>query len=159
MKARDIMTKNPSCCTPNDSAQDAARAMRDNDCGCVPIIDPESRIVIGMVTDRDLAMRGIAEGKGPETKLNELMTSVASCCGPNDDVRDVERTMGDLQVRRIPIVDAEGCCVGIISQADIALAAKNAKVTEHEVAIVVERISEPGPPGGRRTKEAPELRL
>jgi CBS domain-containing protein len=145
MKARDIMTKNPTCCTPNDSARDAARVMRETDCGCVPIIDPDSQKVIGVVTDRDLAMRGIAEGKGPDTKLNELMTAVASCCGPNDDLRDVERTMSELQVRRIPITDADGCCVGIIAQADIARAAKrDARITEHEVALVVERISEPG---------------
>ena len=145
MRAQDIMTKNPTCCTPSDSARDAARVMREKDCGCVPVIDPSSKRVVGIVTDRDLALRAIAEGKNPDTKLNELMTPVASCCGPNDDLKDIERTMTDRQVRRVPIVDAEGCCVGIISQADIARAARrDADVTEHEVALVVERISEPG---------------
>ena len=154
MRAEDIMTKDPACCTPNDTARDAARAMRERDCGCIPVIDPDSEIVIGVVTDRDLAVRAIAQGKGPDTKLEELMTPVASCCGPNDDLRAVERTMSDLQVRRVPIVDADGCCVGIIAQADIARAAQHAQVSEHEVAVVIERISEPASSSGSRATES-----
>ncbi|MFL5462747.1 MAG: CBS domain-containing protein [Gemmatimonadaceae bacterium] len=142
MRARDIMTKNPECCEPDDTAREVARVMRDCDCGSVPIVDPDSRRIIGIVTDRDLAIRALAEGKGPDTKLRELMTSVASCCGPDDDLRDIERTMADLQVRRIPIVDESGRPVGIISQADIARAARDNAVTEREVAVVVEQISE-----------------
>jgi CBS domain-containing protein len=144
MRAKEIMTKDPECCEPDDTAREAARVMRDRDCGCIPIVDSDSRRVIGMVTDRDLAIRGIAEGKDPDTKLRDLMTPVASCCGPDDDLRDVERTMADLQVRRIPIVDAGGRCLGIISQADIARAAsRDTAVTEREIALVVEQISEP----------------
>ena len=144
MKARDIMTKNPACCTPDDTARDAARVMRERDCGSIPIIDPDSDEVIGMVTDRDLAIRLVAEGKSLDTKLNELMTPTVSCCGPDDDIRDIEQTMSDVQVRRVPIVDADGCCVGIIAQGDIARAAKrDARITEHEIAVVVEEISEP----------------
>lgn len=144
MRAKEIMTKDPECCEPDDTAREAARVMRDRDCGCIPIVDSDSRRVIGMVTDRDLAIRGIAEGKDPDTKLRDLMTPVASCCGPDDDLRDVERTMADLQVRRIPIVDAGGRCLGIIAQADIArAAARDSAVTEREVALVVEQISEP----------------
>jgi CBS domain-containing protein len=143
MRARDIMTKNPECCEPDDSAREAAQVMRDHDCGCVPIVDPQSSKVIGIVTDRDLAIRGIAEGKSSDTKLRDLMTDVASCCGPDDDLRDVERTMADLQVRRIPVVDADGRCLGIIAQADIARACSDSDVTEQEIALVVEQISEP----------------
>jgi CBS-domain-containing membrane protein len=117
--------------------------MRDRDCGCVPIVDDAGKVV-GIVTDRDLAVRAIAAGKDPNTKLNDLMTPVAATCGPDDDLRDVEQKMAELQVRRIPIVDTAGRCLGIISQADIALAAsRNSSVTEREIALVVEQISQP----------------
>jgi CBS domain-containing protein len=143
MRAKEIMTRDPECCRGDDSARHAAQVMRDHDCGCIPIVD-DAGTVVGIVTDRDLAVRGIAAGKDPNTKLNDLMTPVASCCGPDDDLRDVEQKMAELQVRRIPIVDATGRCVGIISQADIALAAsRGTAVTDREVALVVEQISQP----------------
>jgi signal-transduction protein with cAMP-binding, CBS, and nucleotidyltransferase domain len=116
--------------------------MRDNDCGVVPIID-DSRRVIGIVTDRDLAIRIIAVGKGADTRLSEVMTPNVHCCTADDDLRDVERKMAELQVRRICICDAGGRCMGIISQADIARAAHDNVVSEQEVALVVEQISEP----------------
>jgi len=120
--------------------------MRDYDCGIVPVID-EARRVIGVVTDRDLAVRAIAAGKSPDTRLNELMTPMAKCCAADDDLRDVERKMAELQVRRIPIVDAGGRCLGIISQADIARAAgRDNAVSEQEIALVLEQISEPAHP-------------
>jgi CBS domain-containing protein len=142
MRAKDIMTKDPECCRRDDTAQQAARVMRDRDCGCLPIVDDAGRVV-GIVTDRDLAVRAIASGKDPDTKLNDLMTPVAACCGPDDDLRDVEKKMAELQVRRIPIVDGGGRCVGIVSQADIALASRGPAVTDSEIALVVEQISQP----------------
>lgn len=150
MRARDIMTKNPECCRRDHTAREAARVMRDHDCGCVPIVDDDGKVV-GIVTDRDLAVRGIAAGKDSNTKLNDLMTPVANCCGPDDDLRDVEQKMAELQVRRIPIVDAGGRSLGIISQADIARAAGSvdSTVTEEEIALVVEQISQPS---GRRSR-------
>jgi CBS-domain-containing membrane protein len=117
--------------------------MRDKDCGVVPVID-DARRVIGVVTDRDLAIRVIGYGKSPETRLADVMTPAVKCCGADDDLRDVERKMAELQVRRIPIVDAGGRCLGIISQADIARAAsKDSSVSEQEIALVLEQISEP----------------
>jgi CBS domain-containing protein len=150
MRARDIMTKNPECCRRDHTARDAARVMRDHDCGCVPIVDDGGKVV-GIVTDRDLAVRGVAAGKDSSTKLNDLMTPVAECCGPDDDLRDVEQKMAELQVRRIPIVDAEGRSVGIISQGDIARAAStgDGAVTDEEIALVVEQISQTS---GRRSR-------
>lgn len=150
MRARDIMTKKPQCCRRNQTARDAAVVMRDRDCGCVPIVDDAER-VIGIVTDRDLAVRAIAAGRDGNTSLGELMTATVECCGQDDDLRDVEQRMAELQVRRIPIVDAGGRCLGIISQADIARAASSADgvVTGEEVALVVEQISKPNP---RKTK-------
>ena len=142
MRARDIMTRDPSCLRREDSARLAAQVMRDKDCGVVPIVD-DGRRVIGVVTDRDLAIRGIAAGKGPDTRLSDVMTASVHCCSQDDDLRDVERKMAELQVRRICIVDAGGRCMGIISQADIARAARDSAVSEQEVALVVEQISQP----------------
>src|SRR5207244_3836591 len=103
--------------------------------------------LVGIVTDRDLAVRALAEGKSTSTKVSDVITRDPCCCSPDDDVRDVERIMKDNRVRRVPIVDAEGCCVGIVSQADLARAALDGgRVSEHEVAILVERISEPSRP-------------
>ncbi len=150
MRARDIMTRDPECCRPDQTARDAAQVMRDRDCGCVPIVD-DAGAVVGIVTDRDLAVRAIATGKESTTRLKDLMTASASCCGADDDLRDVEQKMAELQIRRIPIVDASGRCLGIISQADIARAsATDSPVTEQEIALVVEKISQP-PSKGRRT--------
>jgi CBS domain-containing protein len=101
------MTREPECCRPDQTARDAAEVMRDRDCGCVPIVD-DAGSVIGIITDRDLAVRGIALGKDSNTSLSELMTPGASSCGPDDDLRDVEQKMAELQVRRIPIVDTSG---------------------------------------------------
>lgn len=149
MRARDIMTKEPEVCRPSHTAQDAALVMRNRDCGCVPIVDDAGSIV-GIVTDRDLALRAVATGKDFTTKLGDLMTPAATCCGPDDDLRDVEQQMAELQIRRIPIVDASGRCIGIISQADIARAsATDSPVTEQEVALVVEKISQPAAGKGR----------
>jgi CBS domain-containing protein len=144
MRARDIMTKKPQCCRRDQTARDAAQVMRDRDCGCVPIVDDSDRVV-GIVTDRDLAVRAIASGRDGATKLAELMTPTVETCNQDDDLRDVEQRMAELQVRRIPIVDAGGRCLGIISQADIARAASMADgvVTGEEVALVVEQISQP----------------
>jgi CBS domain-containing protein len=142
MKASELMTAQPCCASADDSARDVAQLMRDNDCGSVPVVD-QSGCVVGIVTDRDLAIRALADGKDGSTRVRELMTASPRCCDASDDIEAVERTMSDLQVRRIPVVDADGRCVGIISQADLARAANRDRVTEHEVAIVVQSISDP----------------
>jgi CBS domain-containing protein len=153
MRARDIMTKNPEFCRRDNTARDAAKVMRDHDVVSVPIVDDAGRDV-GIETDRYLTLRGIASGKDSSTKLNDLMTPTASCCGQDDDLRDVEQKMVELQVRRIPIVDAGGRCLGIISQADIARAAgsDDGTVTEQEIALVLEQISQPAGRGKARSE-------
>ncbi len=149
MKARDIMTSRPCCCSPNDSLQDVARTMRDNDCGAIPVV--EHGCVVGIVTDRDLAVRALAVGKSADAKVGDVITRDVCCCSADDDVRAVEKIMADNRVRRVPIVDADGGCVGIVAQADLARAALNgARVSEHEVAIVVEHISAPHRPSFNR---------
>jgi CBS domain-containing protein len=136
------MTPQPACCTPDDTARDVATVMRDRDCGAVPIIDQSSARLLGIVTDRDIAVRGIAAGSGADTRVGDLMTASPLCCTELDHLDKVERLMSTHQIRRMPVVDADGCCVGIIAQADLARAAEDGRrVTEHELAIVVERIS------------------
>jgi CBS domain-containing protein len=142
MKASDIMTPSPECCSSNDSIQAVAAAMRDDDCGAIPIVDNGK--LVGIVTDRDLCVRVLANGLGPDAKVGQYISRDPQCCDADDDIQEVQRVMADSQVRRVPILDASGNCVGIVSQADLARAAgANAPVTEREVAIVVERISQP----------------
>jgi CBS domain-containing protein len=145
MRAQDLMTLSPACITPEDEVRKVAQLMADNDCGCVPVVDPgDNRRVVGVITDRDITIRGTAKGKGPDTKVADLMTRDAACCLPDDDVDAVEKLMSDRQVRRVVIVDDDGYCVGIVAQADLARAVKeNKDVTEKELSRVVERISEP----------------
>ncbi|MCR4340424.1 MAG: CBS domain-containing protein [Gemmatimonadaceae bacterium] len=145
MKAQEIMTGNPACCTPDDTAQRAAELMEQNDCGCLPVVDSaESRRVLGVVTDRDIATRAVAAGKGPDAKVREVMSAQPSCCGIGDDVEEVAHIMSERQVRRVPVVDADGCCVGMVSQADLARETeRSGDVSEHEVARVVECVSKP----------------
>ena len=153
MKAQDIMTADPAFCLPDDTAQQAASLMAECDCGVIPVVESkESMRLVGVVTDRDLAVRGLAQGKGPDAKVRDLMTSSPSCCRPNDNVRDVERLMSERQLRRVPVVDDAGRCLGVIAQADLArVAEQKGGVSDREVARVVERISEPMPRSGRMT--------
>ena len=146
MQAREIMTENPACCTPDETMQRAAQLMKEHDCGCLPVVDDaRSKRVIGTVTDRDLACRGLAAGKGADSPVREVMSKDPTCCRAEDDIQDVERVMAEKQVRRVPVVDESGCCVGMVSQADLAL--HDEAVSNSEVGRVVERISEPA---GRR---------
>ncbi len=142
MQAREIMTADPACCTPQDTAREAARMMIEHDCGCLPVVDDMgTRHLVGVVTDRDLAARGIAEGKGPDTPVQELMSSSPSCCTPEADIGEVEQIMAERQVRRVPVIDERGCCVGMIAQADLARSGRDAE--DGQVRRTVERISEP----------------
>ena len=144
MKASEIMTRDPACVSADDTIAHAAQLMEQNDCGCIPVIRAtDDNCVIGVITDRDIAVRGVARGRAPETQVSELMSSSLYCCNPNVSLDDVEQTMSDRQVRRVVIVDDGGCCVGIIAQADLARAAERSELSDAEVAQVVERISEP----------------
>ncbi|HEU0300415.1 MAG TPA: CBS domain-containing protein [Longimicrobium sp.] len=142
MQVRDIMTSNPTCCTPDDTVQEAARGMKAADCGCLPVVeDADSRRMVGVVTDRDIAIRALADGLGPDTRVRDVMTANPACCSPEADVREVERIMADRQVRRVPVVDESNCCVGMVAQADLARDERD--FNDHEVRNTIERISEP----------------
>ena len=145
MKARDIMTAEPACCTQDDTIEEAARLMEENDCGCIPVVERHSGSVVGVITDRDIAVRAVRRRRGSETPVREVMTETPFCCSTDSELFEVEQLMSDRQLRRVPIVDDTGSCVGIVAQADLARAAGfSAEVTDDEVGRVVERISEPG---------------
>jgi CBS domain-containing protein len=140
MKCREVMTENPSCCLPSDAVFDAAQLMKSEDVGPIPIIsDKETKKLEGMVTDRDLALKVVAEGLDPKnTRIEEIMTTGIITCGPDDNANAAIQLMEQHQVRRIPIVDDSNRLVGIIAQADIATRMNAPQKT----AEVVEQISE-----------------
>jgi CBS domain-containing protein len=145
MKARELMSAQPACCTPSDTVREAARLMKEHDCGCIPVVeDQESNRLVGTITDRDIACRCVAAGKGPDTPVGEVMSRDPKSCGPEDDITTVERIMAEAQVRRVPLVDQRSRCIGIIAQADLAL--NHQAASESEVGRVLERISEPAHP-------------
>ena len=142
MKARDIMTANPESVTASDSIQAAARIMRDSDVGIVPVVDDEgSRRLRGVITDRDIAVRCVAEGRDGTCRVSDLMSGDLVTARPDDDVSKVMDRMKTEQVRRIPVVDDSDRLVGIIAQADIALDGPGG---DKAIGDVVEKISEPG---------------
>jgi CBS domain-containing protein len=142
MKAQDLMTPEPACCTPKTTVREAAQLMRDHDCGCIPVVEGQSMRLVGVLTDRDVACRCVAEGKSPDTPVRDIMTTNPQCCHLEDDIAAVEQIMVEAQVRRVPVVDAKECCVGMIAQADLAL--NDEAASDQEVGRVVERISAPG---------------
>ena len=121
MKARDIMTQNPRVVTPETPVQEAARLMKSEDTGVLPVVEIEcSRRLIGMITDRDIAIRAVAQGKGPDTPVREVMSKDIKYCYDDEDLEHVAKNMGDIQVRRLPVVNREKRLVGIVSLGDIA---------------------------------------
>jgi CBS domain-containing protein len=116
------MTKNPVCATPDDNVADVARLMKENDIGPVPIVESgASKKLVGIVTDRDLALKVVAEGRDPSTtKVRDVMTKDVVTCRADDEVEDTLQAMSTNQLRRILVVDENDMLVGIIAQADIA---------------------------------------
>jgi CBS domain-containing protein len=141
MKAREIMAKNPRVVTPQTRIQEAARLMKEEDVGIIPVVESEgSRRLVGVVTDRDIAIRHVAAGhNSPDCPVSEAMSTGVRTAKADDDVDDIMELMGREQVRRVPIVDERGALVGIVSQADIVRKAKDDKKAED----TVERISQP----------------
>ena len=134
MRIKHVMTKDPRCCLPSDSAMKAASIMREEHAGVVPIIESgESRRIVGVVTDRDLCMNVVAEGLDPHTTtVEECMTTRVVSCSPNDAVEKVTELMRENQIRRVPVVNADGELQGIVALADI-VERSNVKSTQtHE---------------------------
>jgi CBS domain-containing protein len=141
VKIREIMTANPICCVPTDTAQQAATIMRDYNVGAIPVVmDQQSRKLIGIITDRDLSCSVIATGLDPKTTPIEKYVSLQpATCRDDENVEKCARTMQEHQLRRIPIVDTQDRCIGIVSLADVALKDKAQRVSR-----TVIEISKPG---------------
>ena len=118
MNIRDVMTPNPRCVSPGDSIQNAARIMRDCDTGAVPVVDHGRPV--GMVTDRDIVIRAVAEGGRLDRPVREIVTSSIVWASPDMSTREAEALMSEHQVRRLPVVEHERL-VGIVSLGDIAV--------------------------------------
>jgi CBS domain-containing protein len=155
MRIKHVMTKDPTCCVPSDTAQRAAKIMRDEDTGVVPIIENEqSRKVIGIVTDRDLCMNIVAEGHDPRTtQVHESMTTTVVSCSSQDSVDKATELMRENQIRRIPVVDEQHQLLGIVAMADI-VGRTNLRTTEtHETLKTVSAPTrEPSKPRARSRK-------
>jgi CBS domain-containing protein len=141
MKIQDIMTKDPTCVTPGMTVRDAAKLMQRENAGALPVCESQgSKKLVGMITDRDIAIRVVGDGRDGNTRVNEVMTSGSlATLRPDADVNDVMDTMAEEQVRRVPIVDERGTLIGIVSQADIVRKARDDSKAER----TVEKISEP----------------
>lgn len=148
MRASEIMTEDPQAATPDATLSDVAKQMRDLDVGIIPVVDDtDGRRLQGVITDRDIAVRAIAEGKDGSAKVADCMSRNVRTVNKNDSVRDVMRVMRQEQVRRVPVTDREGRLVGIIAQADLAVDYGGMdRDREVEVGEMLERISEPAEP-------------
>ena len=141
MKVLDVMTSDPICCVPTDSAQQVAKILRDSNVGSLPVVeDQESGKLIGMITDRDLCCSIVTSDSltAKSTSIQQFISLDPVTCREDEDLEQCERAMQEHQIRRIPVVDAEGRCIGIVSQADLAL-----KEKPENVAKTVAEISKP----------------
>lgn len=135
VRCSEIMTKNVKTATRETSLREVAAIMRDGDMGAVPVV--ESGKLVGIVTDRDIVVRSVADGKNADSSVAEAMTTELFTVKPDDFVFEAIRLMGDKQVRRIPVVTAGGELAGIIAMADVALEMED----EREIAETLEEIS------------------
>lgn len=142
-KVREVMSQRPRAVTPDTSVLEVAEVMEQEDVGSVPVLEDDR--LAGIVTDRDITVRAVAKGKDPRgMPVREIASRDIVTIGPDDDLSDALKLMASYQVRRIPVVDEEERLVGVVSQADVALEAKEKAVGE-----MVEDISRP--PQGART--------
>ena len=140
MKVRELMTTEPTTVEPKATLGEVATLMKQEDCGSIPVV--EGGRLVGIVTDRDIVVRGVAAGKDPKTqRVSEVMSADPVTIGPDDDVTNAEKKMADRQIRRLPVVEG-GKLVGIIVTAQIARAGNERKVGE-----TLKEIS--GPTSGR----------
>jgi CBS domain-containing protein len=140
MKIKEIMTESPACCTPETSLTEVAAMFVDHDCGAIPVVDSlNTRRPIGVVTDRDIACRAVAKGLNAlELTARDCMSSPSVTVSADAGLDEAIKLMEENRVRRLPVVDERGRCIGVVAQADIALSAGKGKTAE-----VVREISQP----------------
>jgi CBS domain-containing protein len=139
MKVGEIMTRGVEVASPDDTLQQAASRMAELDAGVLPV--GENDRLVGMLTDRDIAVRAVAQGKGPDTKVREAMTLEVRYCFEDEDLEDAVRSMGENKVRRLPVIGRDKRLVGIVSFGDVALYADSGQIDTAAAAV-----SEPGGP-------------
>ncbi len=138
IRCQEIMSKNVSTAKRDATLQEVAKLLKDNDIGILPIVEDETNKLVGLITDRDIVVRAVADGKSvTETNVGDIMTTELWTANPDDFVFKAVRIMGDKQVRRVPIIDDEGILQGIVSIADVALEMED----EREIAETLEEIS------------------
>jgi CBS domain-containing protein len=126
------MTESPACCTPETGVQSVAQLMVDNDCGCIPVVESEETgKPVGVITDRDIVTRAVAEGRNPlDLTAADVMTKNVITVTPGTSIEECCDLMEQQQIRRITVVDDSGSCCGIVAQADIANHADQRKTAE-----------------------------
>lgn len=138
MKIEELMTRRVVACRPDTDLGHVARLMWENDCGCVPVVDAEDRVV-GIVTDRDIAMGAQFQGRAlSELRASACMASAVTSCRPTDSAESVARLMGEKRVRRVPVTDAAGRLLGIVSLGDFLGASARGKSGKELQGTVVE---------------------
>ena len=137
MKISEVMTRDVQTVRPDQPVQEAASFMLSADAGSIPVTDGDR--LIGMITDRDIAVRGVAKGYGPDTPVRELMTDEVICAREDDNVEDVASRMSSAQVRRLPVIDGDERLCGIVSLGDLSRDAD-----EDSAAQALEGVSERG---------------
>jgi CBS domain-containing protein len=128
MLVRDLMTRDVTTAHPDENVQWAAHAMSELDVGALPVGEDDR--LVGMITDRDIALRCIGQGKGPATRVREIMSTDVKYCFADQDIDDVALNMADIQVRRLPVLDRDKRLVGILSLADIATSDETEQAAE-----------------------------
>lgn len=137
MKVKDCMCNNVCSITPDSTIKDCAKLMCDEHIGCIPVCDSTKKIV-GLVTDRDVILRSIACDKDVKTTpVSDIMTCKVCCCNENSDISEVEKLMGEYQIRRLPVVDEQNKIIGIITLGDLA---KNTNINTEGVCTTLENI-------------------
>ena len=137
MKVSDVMTRDVQTVRPDQTAREAASFMLRADAGSIPVLEGDR--LVGMITDRDIAVRGVAEGHGPDTPVRELMTNDMVTAREDDDVDDVAARMSQAQVRRLPVIDDQERLCGIVSLGDLSRDADEDCASE-----ALQGVSEPG---------------
>lgn len=137
MKVSEVMTRNVQTVRPDQSVREAANFMLQADAGAIPVAEGDR--LIGMITDRDIAVRGVAEGHGPDTPVRELMTNDMITARIEDNIDDVAIRMSEAQVRRLPVIDEDQKLCGIVSLGDLT---QRADTSDAEQAL--EGVSQPG---------------
>ena len=142
MQVRDVMTHDVRLVRPSDTIEQAASVMAEIDAGLLPVTDGDR--MIGMISDRDIAVRAVARGLGPDTKVSDVMTGEVKYCFEDEESEEVAQNMGDIQVRRLPVVDRNKRLVGIVSLGDIA--------GTHDSPVVGQALSGISEPGGQHSQ-------